>query len=82
MSTADDAPQWRRSSYSNQNGGDCVEVGWRKSSYSNGDGADCLEVGDGVPGALPVRDSKVPVGQVVTFIAPAWASFVRYLRES
>ncbi|TDC09301.1 DUF397 domain-containing protein [Streptomyces sp. 8K308] len=26
MSTTHVMPQWRRSSYSNQNGGDCVEV--------------------------------------------------------
>jgi hypothetical protein len=36
---------WRKSSYSNSNGGDCVEVGvWRKSSYSNVNGGDCVEV--------------------------------------
>ncbi|TDC78652.1 DUF397 domain-containing protein [Streptomyces hainanensis] len=73
--------EWRKSSYSNDNG-DCVEVGWRKSSYSNQNGGDCLEVGDGVPGGLPVRDSKVPSGDVLTFAAPAWAAFVARLRES
>lgn len=49
---------------------------WRKSSYSGGDGGDCLEVADGVPGAVPVRDSKNPGGQAVAFEASAWASFV------
>ncbi|MGW3728714.1 DUF397 domain-containing protein [Streptomyces sp. NPDC000851] len=39
---------------------------WRKSSYSGGAGGeDCLEVADGVPGVVPVRDSKVPHGPVV-----------------
>ncbi|KOV66373.1 DUF397 domain-containing protein [Streptomyces sp. MMG1121] len=45
---------WRKSSYSNQDGGNCVEVsddllrtaGWRKSSYSNQDGGQCVEVSD------------------------------------
>jgi hypothetical protein len=37
---------WRKSSYSQSTGGDCVEVGhWRKSSYSTGTGGDCVEVG-------------------------------------
>jgi hypothetical protein len=48
-------PTWRKSSYSNPDGGACVEVAdsfvgptWRKSSYSNQDGGECLEVADGV----------------------------------
>ncbi|MFG3258270.1 DUF397 domain-containing protein [Streptomyces sp. NPDC048172] len=38
--------EWRKSSYSNGSGGDCVEIGaarWRKSSHSNGDGGNCVE---------------------------------------
>lgn len=37
---------WRKSSYSNPSGGNCVEVAslWRKSTYSNGTGGNCLEV--------------------------------------
>ncbi|MDW4907840.1 DUF397 domain-containing protein [Streptomyces sp. ADMS] len=45
---------WRKSSYSNTGGGDCVEVSadllssasWRTSSYSNSDGGNCIEVSD------------------------------------
>lgn len=59
-----------------------TNVQWRKSSYSNGDGADCVEVADGLPGILPVRDSKVPAGQVVTFSVPAWNAFLTGLRGS
>jgi hypothetical protein len=55
---------WRKSSYSNGEGGNCVEVGydfpgaarWRKSTYSNGDGGNCV-VGAG-----------------------AWTAFVRSVR--
>ncbi|MFI6683128.1 DUF397 domain-containing protein [Streptomyces sp. NPDC050485] len=42
--------RWRKSSYSNAEGGDCLEVAegaWRKSSYSNAEGGSCLEVADG-----------------------------------
>lgn len=78
---------WRKSSYSNGQGGDCLEVAehfpgaatWRKSSYSDGEGGDCLEVADGLVGLVPVRDSKVPGGPAVVFGAPAWAAFVATL---
>lgn len=37
---------WRKSTYSAQNGGDCVEIAsvWRKSSYSNQNGGQCVEI--------------------------------------
>jgi len=76
--------RWRKSSYSNQEGGDCVEVAydfigaaqWRKSTYSNGEGGSCLEVADGVPGVVPVRDSKVPDGPVLLVGSLAWTEFI------
>src|SRR5437870_4612379 len=38
--------KWFKSSYSSEDGGDCVEIAfdWRKSSYSGSQGGDCLEV--------------------------------------
>ncbi|MDT0270630.1 DUF397 domain-containing protein [Streptomyces sp. DSM 44915] len=51
---------------------------WRKSSHSSGNGGACLEVRDGVPGAVPVRDSKVRT-DVLTFGADAWGAFVRHV---
>ncbi|MDN3352947.1 DUF397 domain-containing protein [Actinomadura sp. DC4] len=39
-------PEWRKSSRSNSQGGDCVEIAeWRKSARSNSQGDDCAEVG-------------------------------------
>ncbi|MFD9431211.1 DUF397 domain-containing protein [Streptomyces sp. NPDC060002] len=37
---------WFKSSYSDGEGGDCLEVAyvWRKSTYSDGEGGECLEV--------------------------------------
>jgi hypothetical protein len=80
---------WRKSSYSNGQGGDCVEVGsdfigaarWRKSTHSNGEGGNCVEVADGLPGVVPVRDSKVTGGDVVVVGAGAWAAFVAGVRR-
>ncbi|MFD5856266.1 DUF397 domain-containing protein [Streptomyces chartreusis] len=80
---------WRKSSYSDGNGGDCVEVAydfpgaarWRKSSYSNGDGGNCVEIADGVPGVIPVRDSKLASDSPVLLVpAHAWAGFLTCLR--
>ncbi|WP_406303344.1 DUF397 domain-containing protein [Streptomyces sp. NBC_00885] len=81
---------WRKSSHSNGDGGNCVEVAeafpgaahWRKSSHSNGDGGDCVEVCDAHTGIVPVRDSKVPSGPVLTITAPAWTSFVTSLKSA
>ncbi|WP_328742579.1 DUF397 domain-containing protein [Streptomyces caniferus] len=75
---------WRKSSYSNSDGGACLEVSddllatatWRKSTYSNSDGGQCLEVADNLPALVPVRDSKAPQGPALLFEAPAWSSFV------
>ncbi|MEU9641449.1 DUF397 domain-containing protein [Streptomyces sp. NPDC048188] len=50
---------------------------WRKSSYSDGNGGDCVEVAHGVPGVVPVRDSKVTGGPVVVVGSAAWTEFVR-----
>ncbi|WP_443046637.1 DUF397 domain-containing protein [Streptomyces sp. NBC_00247] len=54
---------------------------WRKSSYSANTGGDCLEVAAGSPtDSVPVRDSKVPDGPVVTVGPVAWQAFVDGLR--
>ncbi|MET8688032.1 DUF397 domain-containing protein [Streptomyces sp. NPDC004732] len=83
--------RWRKSSYSNGEGGSCVEVAhdfvgaarWRKSSYSSGDDSDnCVEVADGVPGVVPVRDSKVPQGPALVIGATAWSAFVAHAASS
>ncbi|WP_030378905.1 MULTISPECIES: DUF397 domain-containing protein [unclassified Streptomyces] len=82
---------WFKSSHSNGDGGDCVEIArafpgaalWRKSSYSNGDGGNCVEVADNIPGLVPVRDSKVPDGgPVLLLTAHAWAPFVASLKTA
>ncbi|ANZ17075.1 DUF397 domain-containing protein [Streptomyces noursei] len=81
---------WRKSSYSNAEGGECIEVSddflsaatWRKSSYSNGDGANCVEIADTLPGLVPVRDSKDPHGPALVFPAANWAAFVAAVKNS
>ncbi|MVO85880.1 DUF397 domain-containing protein [Streptomyces sp. p1417] len=49
---------------------------WHKSSYSNGSEGLCLEVATGLPGTVPVRDSKAPDGPALLVNATAWAPFI------
>jgi len=51
--------QWRKSSRSRGNNGNCVELAvWRKSSRSGGDNGNCVELAHH---GQAVRDSKNPV---------------------
>ncbi|MFF0645550.1 DUF397 domain-containing protein [Streptomyces tendae] len=61
---------------------DLTNAHWRKSTYSNGEGGNCLEVTDGVPGVIPVRDSKVTGGPVIVIGSAAWTEFVRTVVQS
>ncbi|MEU5628633.1 MULTISPECIES: DUF397 domain-containing protein [Streptomyces] len=64
-------------------GYDLTNACWRKSTYSGGSGGeDCLEVADGVPGVIPVRDSKVADGPVIVVGSAAWTEFVRTVVQS
>lgn len=72
---------WRKSTHSGASGGNCLEVGaWRKSTHSGGSGGDCLEVAHGLTGIVPVRDSKIPAGPVLTFPARTWAVFISQVK--
>ncbi|WP_329217143.1 DUF397 domain-containing protein [Streptomyces sp. NBC_01485] len=81
---------WRKSSYSNTDGGNCVEVSddllrtvaWRKSSHSNSDGGQCLEFADNLPSLVPVRDSKAPARAALVFGAAAWGAFIGSYRST
>ncbi|MGW4549489.1 DUF397 domain-containing protein [Streptomyces violaceorubidus] len=80
---------WRKSSYSNQDGGECVEVSddllrtatWHRSSYSNQDGGNCVEVAPNLPSLVPVRDSKDPARGALLFAGPAWVAFLDGVRR-
>jgi Domain of unknown function (DUF397) len=76
--------RWRKSSYSGDNGGNCVEVAgvWSKSSYSGGNGGNCVEVAVALPAAIAVRDSKDPGGPRLVFTPAAWAAFTAAIRTA
>ncbi|MFJ2816427.1 DUF397 domain-containing protein [Streptomyces sp. NPDC087294] len=78
---------WFKSSYSTQDGGNCVEVAdlnaegsWFKSSYSTSDGGNCVEVA-GLNAQVGIRDSKNTAGPALAVRASAWSAFVGLARS-
>jgi len=77
--------QWRKSSYSSDQGGECVEcaplgpLAWRKSTYSSDQGGDCVEVAD-IPATttIAIRDSKTPAGPTLTLDPAAFTTFLNW----
>lgn len=71
---------WFKSSYSDSEGGACVEVAlvWRKSTYSDNEGGNCVEVST-CPDTVHVRDSKLKSGPELALPAHAWAEFVAHV---
>lgn len=76
MSTA---LNWFKSTYSSDEGGQCLEVAydWRKSSYSASEGGACVEIA-AHPAAVHVRDSKDIEGPTFTVAPSAWSAFAAY----
>lgn len=68
---------WFKSSYSSEQGGNCVEVAssWSKSSYSGGQGGDCVEVTSSAH-SVHVRDSKDLAVPSLSVSPSAWAAFL------
>jgi hypothetical protein len=74
-------PGWRKSSYSDNGGTACIEVGaWRKSSYSDNGGSGCVEVGGTLAGVL-VRDTTNRAGAALTISASAWRALLAEIRS-
>ncbi|MFJ2826466.1 DUF397 domain-containing protein [Streptomyces sp. NPDC087263] len=77
--------QWRKSSYSGDQGGNCVEcaplgpLAWRKSTYSGDQGGECVEIAPTPCAAIAVRDSKNPTGPALALTPAAFAAFVALL---
>jgi hypothetical protein len=77
---------WRKSSFSGNNGGQCVEVGqWRRSTHSAANGGQCVEAGT-APGTVYVRDTKQAHlsdarRTMVPFPVKAWAEFTAALKK-
>jgi hypothetical protein len=71
-------PRWTKSSYSTNDGPDCVEVAWRRSSYSSNDGPECVEVA-ATREIILIRDSKNITGPRLGVAPRAWRDFVAHV---
>jgi hypothetical protein len=70
---------WRKSTYSGANAGNCVEVStWRKSTHN---GASCVEVTSATRGVV-VRDTKDRAGVALAVPAGAWRALLAGVRAS
>ncbi|WP_181796350.1 DUF397 domain-containing protein [Streptomyces sp. WELS2] len=77
--------KWRRSSYSSDQGGNCVECAplgdltWQKTSYSGDQGGSCVEVAEPPCNTtVAIRDSKTPAGSVLNVGPAAFGDFVSW----
>ncbi|WP_327743746.1 DUF397 domain-containing protein [Streptomyces europaeiscabiei] len=76
------AIQWRKSSYSGDQGGQCVEcaplglLAWRKSSHSSDQGGECVEITETPCPIIAIRDSKNPMGPQLTLAPAAFNTFL------
>ena len=75
---------WRKSSYSSDQGGECIECAplgpltWHKSTHSGDQGGNCIEVAE-LPGAtVAIRDSKTPAGPTLSVRPDAFRRFVSW----
>ncbi|MFF7866623.1 DUF397 domain-containing protein [Streptomyces qaidamensis] len=75
--------QWRKSNYSGDQGGNCVEcapigaLAWRKSAHSGDQGGDCVEVAE-TSATVAIRDSKTPAGPILTLDPATFTTFVNW----
>ena len=53
-----------------------MNLNWRKSSYSGNGGGNCVEVATGFSSTVAVRDSKDPLGPVLSLAPGAWQGFI------
>ena len=78
---------WRKSSYSSDQGGECVEcaplgqLAWHKSSYSGDQGGDCVEIAEAAT-TVAVRDSKTPAGPILKIDPATFTSFINWTSTS
>ncbi|GAA0360673.1 DUF397 domain-containing protein [Streptomyces blastmyceticus] len=72
---------WFKSSHSDTEGAECVEVAfpWLKSSHSGGAGGECVEIAAS-PHAVHIRDSKRTNGPQLAVPTTAWADFINHCR--
>ncbi|MFF7166469.1 DUF397 domain-containing protein [Streptomyces sp. NPDC008086] len=76
--------QWRKSSYSGDEGGQCVECAttgsltWTKSTHSGDQNGSCVEIAETPHTTIAIRDSKNPAGPILNLDPAAFTTFVNW----
>ena len=73
--------EFRKSSFSGANGGNCVELAWRKSSMSGGQNGSCVEIARVEP-VFGIRDSKNASGPVLMLDESHGKAFLAAVKQS
>ncbi|RZS44710.1 uncharacterized protein DUF397 [Herbihabitans rhizosphaerae] len=73
--------EFRKSSYSGGENGNCVELAWRKSTFSGSNGGECVELAR-TPVVFGIRDSKNTSGPVLTVPGDRAATFLAAIRHA
>jgi hypothetical protein len=72
---------WRKSTYSNNSGGACVEVGtWRKSTYSNTSVGNCVETATSANTVLIRDTTDNGTGLTLQVTPAAWTAFLTTIK--
>jgi xanthine/CO dehydrogenase XdhC/CoxF family maturation factor len=74
--------RWKKSSYSGNQGGACIEaaVVWRKSTYSGNQGGECIET-TVFDHAIGVRDSKDTRRGHLTLSSASWSALTESIKR-
>ena len=73
--------KWRKSSYSEGHGGNCLEVRWHKSSYSSGHNPNCVECRTTTANRIDMRDSQHRSHGYLSFPLAEWRALLGSLRR-
>ncbi|WP_405595003.1 DUF397 domain-containing protein [Streptomyces sp. NBC_01092] len=79
---------WRKSPYSGDQGGSCVECAptgsltWSKSSHRSDQGGECIEIAETPHTTIAVRDSKNPAGPIITLDPAAFTTFIDWAADN
>jgi hypothetical protein len=72
--------EFRKSSFSGANGGNCVELAWRKSTFSGANGGACVEIARAET-VFGIRDSKYADGPVLMLGETQGRSFLAAVKR-
>ena len=73
--------EFRKSSFSGSNGGNCVELAWRKASFSGANGGACVEIAHAET-MFGIRDSKCSGGPVLTMGETQGRAFLAAVKKN